>query len=122
MSLVELPIGGFALAGHLAAGHGFDIHRNTPGAVAHEHAVRRSERAAGRERRDSGRAAHDRRQKSEPRVAGEPEFRKGWLAFQSGVDWRRVAPIPEAWESMSDRELLALLDRADLTSAPRPAR
>jgi hypothetical protein len=75
------------------------------------------DRRAGRERRTGGRVAGDRRQKSEPRVAVEPEFRKGWLAFQSGTDWRRLAPIPEKWESMSDNELLALLARAAATEA-----
>jgi hypothetical protein len=70
------------------------------------------DRRAGRERRRGTRAASDRRQKSEPRVSVEPEFRNGWLAFQSGVEWRRFAPIPDAWDALSDRELLALLDRA----------
>lgn|SRR5436305_4002039 len=70
------------------------------------------DRRAGRERRSGSRTATDRRQKVEPRVSVEPEFRKGWLAFQSGADWRRFAPIPERWESMSDRELLDLLRRA----------
>ena len=75
------------------------------------------DRRAGRDRRTDSRVAGDRRQKSEPRVAVEPEFRKGWLAFQSGTDWRRLAPIPEKWESMSDTELLALLARAAATEA-----
>jgi hypothetical protein len=78
------------------------------------------DRRAGRERRTGGRSAADRRQKSEPRVSVEPEFRKGWLAFQSGVEWRRFAPIPDAWESMSDGELLALLGRAAPTESPSP--
>jgi hypothetical protein len=78
------------------------------------------DRRAGRERRTGDRVASDRRQKSEPRVSVEPEFRKGWLAFQSGTEWRRLAPIPEAWESMSDRELLGLLVRAGANEA-RPA-
>src|SRR5213595_2401957 len=75
------------------------------------------DRRAGRERRTGGRAASDRRQKAEPRVAVEPEFRKGWLAFQSGSEWRRLAPIPEGWDSMSENELLALLGRAGATEA-----
>ena len=70
------------------------------------------DRRAGRERRTGGRIARDRRQKSEPRVTVEPEYRKGWLAFQSGTDWRRFAPIPEGWPSMSARDLLELLSRA----------
>jgi hypothetical protein len=77
------------------------------------------DRRAGRERRTGNRVVSDRRKKSEPRVSVEPEFRKGWLAFQSGTDWRRLAPIPEDWESMSDRELVALLDRAGANEARR---
>ena len=77
------------------------------------------DRRGGRERRRGNRVAGDRRQKSEPRVAVEPEFRKGWLAFQSGDEWRRVAPIPDAWEMLSDRELVALLARASATEARR---
>ena len=77
------------------------------------------DRRAGRERRRGKRAAGDRRQKSEPRVAVEPEFRKGWLAFQSGADWRRLAPIPDSWDTMPDHELLALLERASATEARR---
>jgi hypothetical protein len=70
------------------------------------------DRRAGRERRTGGRIAKDRRQKSEPRVTVEPQYRKGWLAFQSGTEWRRLAPIPEGWASMSVRDLLKLLSRA----------
>src|SRR5947207_2416584 len=70
------------------------------------------DRRAGRDRRMGGRVASDRRQKVEPRVTVEPEFREGWLAFQSGQDWRRLAPIPDAWDSLPERELLALLARA----------
>ena len=77
------------------------------------------DRRAGRERRRGNRVAGDRRQKSEPRVSVEPEFRKGWLAFQSGAEWRRVAPIPDAWEALSDRQLLDLLNRASATEARR---
>lgn len=74
------------------------------------------DRRAGRDRR-TGRRPGDRRQKSEPRVIVEPEYRAGWLAFQSGTEWRRFAPIPDGWETLPDRELLALLDRAAETAA-----
>ena len=77
------------------------------------------DRRGGRERRRGNRVAGDRRQKSEPRVSVEPEFRKGWLAFQSGAEWRRIAPIPDAWDALSDRELLELLNRATATEARR---
>lgn len=77
------------------------------------------DRRAGRERRRGNRVAGDRRQKSEPRVSVEPEFRMGWLAFQSGAEWRRIAPIPDSWEALSDRDLLDLLNRASATEAQR---
>lgn len=77
------------------------------------------DRRAGRDRRTGGRPVGDRRQKSEPRVAVEPEFRGGWLAFQSGAEWRRLAPIPDGWERLPEQELLALLDRAGATAARR---
>lgn len=70
------------------------------------------DRRAGRDRRTGTRAVGERRQKSEPRVAVEPQFRDGWLAFQSGTEWRRLAPIPDAWETLSDAELVHLLTQA----------
>ena len=77
------------------------------------------DRRAGRERRRGNRSAGDRRQKSEPRVSVDPEFRDGWLAFQSGSEWRRVAPIPDGWDALPDHELLALLGRASAGAAQR---
>ena len=41
-----------------------------------------------------------------------PELRQGWLAFQSGHERRRLAPIPPAWESLDDTELAALARQA----------
>lgn len=77
------------------------------------------DRRAGRDRRSGRRPAGDRRQKTEPRVVVEPEYRAGWLAFQSGAEWRRFAPIPDAWEALPDHELLALLARAGATTVRR---
>ena len=77
------------------------------------------DRRAGRDRRTGARAARERRQKSEPRVSVEPQFRDGWLAFQSGNEWRRLAPIPDAWEQLSDGDLLELLTRAGALSVTR---
>ena len=79
------------------------------------------DRRGGRERRAGNRPLGDRRQKEEARVLVDPEFRKGWLAFQSGVEWRRLAPIPDSWESLSDRALLDLLQRAGTSEAKRGA-
>jgi hypothetical protein len=77
------------------------------------------DRRAGRDRRTGRRPVGDRRQKAEPRVVVEPEFRGGWLAFQSGTEWRRLAPIPDRWENLPDDELLALLARAGALAARR---
>jgi len=77
------------------------------------------DRRAGRERRTGGRLARDRRQKSEARVTVEPQYRKGWLAFQSGSEWRRLAPIPDGWDSLNEPGLLVLLSRAGAAEPQR---
>ncbi len=69
------------------------------------------DRRDGRERRQVLRY-QERRQHEEVRVPVPNEFRHGWLCFQSGNRWHRVAPIPERWEALSDRELLELLRTA----------
>jgi hypothetical protein len=37
---------------------------------------------------------------------------RGWLAFESDQDKRRLAPIPPGWESLTDLELAALCEKA----------
>jgi hypothetical protein len=49
-------------------------------------------------------------------------FQTGWLSFDMGRETRRIAPIPDAWESMSDEQLLALWDKAEVARRPRPDR
>ena|SRR5687768_4144357 len=44
---------------------------------------------------------------------------RGWLAFESAVDKRRLAPIPQGWEELDDHELAALCARATQASAKR---
>ena len=39
------------------------------------------------------------------------EMRDGWLAFRSGIESRRLAPIPTSWVALADQDL-ALLVRA----------
>jgi hypothetical protein len=70
------------------------------------------DRRDGRDRRSGAREAEDRRQLSEARVAVGPEYREGWLAFQSGSEWRRLAPIPPQWEQCSEEVLLNFLNTA----------
>ena len=78
------------------------------------------DRRAGRDRRERRRGEVDRRQQSEERISVQPEFRNGWLVFQSENEWRRVAPIPERWDTLPDSELLALLTRGgDISSTAR---
>lgn len=50
---------------------------------------------------------------SAERPSVRERFRDGWLAFDSGVDTRRVAPIPPEWRSLADAELLQLLKTAE---------
>jgi hypothetical protein len=48
-----------------------------------------------------------------------PEFRQGWVAFQSRSERKRLMPIPPGWEEMNDAELRALLDTATPVGSSR---
>ncbi len=73
------------------------------------------DRRDGRERRRvlrqaGGREQHgDRRQRDEERVPVPARFRHGWLCFQHGTEWHRVAPIPADWQTLPDEALLELM-------------
>ena len=54
----------------------------------------------------------ERRKHVQPRASLPVEMRNGWLAFESASERRRLAPTPEAWEQISEVELLTLLDHA----------
>jgi hypothetical protein len=43
-------------------------------------------------------------------------YSKGWLSFDSGTEKRRLSPIPEDWQRMSDEQLAQLLERAEVAS------
>jgi hypothetical protein len=45
-------------------------------------------------------------------------FQTGWLSFDSGSETRRLSPIPDGWQLLSDAELQALCERAE-AAAPR---
>ena len=70
------------------------------------------DRRGGRERRHALRPRGDRRPLQEERVPVPARFRNGWLCFQHGTEWHRVAPIPPSWQTLPERELLQLM-RAD---------
>jgi hypothetical protein len=52
-------------------------------------------------------------EKREVRIRVPSALQEGWLAFQSGNDRRRLAPIPHSWIRLDDAELIRLLARAD---------
>jgi hypothetical protein len=47
-------------------------------------------------------------------------FRGGWLSFDCGMETRRLAPIPAGWDALTDEELVALCETAEV--APRRVR
>jgi hypothetical protein len=51
-----------------------------------------------------------------PIFAVSEDLRAGWLAFQSGGECRRLAPIPANWAVLSDESLITLLNAAHRTS------
>lgn len=52
-------------------------------------------------------------EKREMRIRVPSALQEGWLAFQSGNERRRLAPIPENWIALDDEALIRLLARAD---------
>lgn len=71
--------------------------------------------AATKERR-----AGERRHRAEKRVAVRPGFENGWLAFDSSIGMRRLAPIPPQWSSLPDIVLAELCRQA--SEGPRSRR
>jgi hypothetical protein len=55
----------------------------------------------------------ERRKVKEARVVVPERLQKGWLAFQSGWERRRLTPIPRDWGDMTASELVELLHQAD---------
>ena len=47
-----------------------------------------------------------------PPIRVPPKLEQGWLAFQCEAERRRITPIPAGWSTLSDDELLELLDVA----------
>jgi hypothetical protein len=46
-------------------------------------------------------------------------FTAGWLTFDSAGETRRLAPIPEQWDALSDDELLRLAETAEPSTRHR---
>jgi hypothetical protein len=61
---------------------------------------------------------------SETLSAGRPDFlpaafKQGWLVFDSGLERRRLAPIPAEWSTFSATALRALLASSEPVGARR---
>jgi len=71
---------------------------------------RRSTRAESTERRGE----RDRRVQAMARFPGIPPLEAGWLCFERAGEGerKRLAPVPEAWESADDMTLAALCNFA----------
>lgn len=46
-------------------------------------------------------------------------FQQGWLCFDSGTEKRRLSPIPDGWQQLSDGQLEQLSERAQVASRKR---
>ena len=64
------------------------------------------------DRRADQRTDRERRTRRELRVRMERGMANGWLVFESAHEKRRLHPIPEAWTSLDDTALAALLQQA----------
>jgi hypothetical protein len=66
------------------------------------------------------RSGADRRHRNEIRVPVRAGYEQGWLAFDSAVGSKRLAPIPPGWDMLPEDSLLALCHRSE--DAPRARR
>jgi hypothetical protein len=59
----------------------------------------------------------------QPKTAAEDylgDYGEGWLCFESPHERRRLARYPSNWDSLTDPELCALLERAAIVRARKP--
>lgn len=59
-----------------------------------------------------------------PKTAAEDylgEYSEGWLCFEGANSRRRLAHFPQNWDKLSDKELLRLLDSAQVVRARKTA-
>jgi hypothetical protein len=46
-------------------------------------------------------------------------YPQGWLCFESGAEKRRLSPIPDDWQTLSDEQLELLFERAETAGRRR---
>jgi hypothetical protein len=76
-------------------------------------------RRARYDRRSASRES-DRRGAEGRWLGVRPDLADGWLCFRAGGEKRRLAPIPDGWESLTDERLAELV--TDATAAPTQSR
>ena len=59
------------------------------------------------------RRLRERRRVSGLRIALPPRLAHGWIAFECGDERRRVAPIPDGWDALSEAGLRDLWREAE---------
>lgn len=94
-------------------GRSWEIWEVRPARVERRDSDRRQEPQpwSGPERRGT---SSDRRQMPESRIQSDHPLAQGWLVFKSDDEKRRLAPIPENWNSCRGRELRDLWEQADV--------
>lgn len=70
------------------------------------------------DRRGYMRETVDRRTAFNPACVS-PEYAHGWLAFQSGLERRRLVPVPPGWEALDESDLERLCKAATPVGRPR---
>jgi hypothetical protein len=75
-----------------------------------------AERRRGKESDDM--PAVERRERAEFRVPLGGQWADGWLCFESNVEKRRLAPVPDEWSEMSVEDLEKLCQTATPTRTP----
>lgn len=65
------------------------------------------------------RTNQERRVRPERRVNLGPELAKGWLAFHSATEKRRLAPVPESWTRKPSAALAQLCKAAQVVGQQR---
>jgi len=80
---------------------------------------RKAERRSVVDRRQTARASStsrrnvsERRVRSVVRIPCVPGLEGGWLCFESNGERKRLAPVPEAWETAGEMTLAALCNFA----------
>ena len=60
----------------------------------------------------------DRRKLEQKRIVLDNGLGSGWLVFESKTEKRRLTPIPNEWETMSEAQLRYLCEKAPVVGRP----